>query len=71
MSSRRQSRQIYFTASGMYPGKDPYFVHYYRINVDGTGLLALTKADANHSVVLSADARLSIPTPIRASILRR
>jgi hypothetical protein len=52
-----KSRQIYFTASGMYPGKDPYFVHYYRINVDGTGLLPLTKADANHAVVLSADAR--------------
>ena len=33
----------------MYPGKDPYFVHYYRINFDGTGLTALTKADGNHT----------------------
>ena len=31
-------RQIWFSASGMYPGKDPYFLHYYRINFDGTGL---------------------------------
>ena len=36
-------RQIWFSASGMYPGKDPYFVHYYRINFDGTGLTTLTE----------------------------
>ena len=63
-----KTRQIYFTASGMYPGKDPYFVHYYRINVDGTGLLALTKADANHSVVLSADARFYTDTYSRVDL---
>jgi dipeptidyl aminopeptidase/acylaminoacyl peptidase len=48
-------RQIWFSASGMYPGKDPYFVHYYRINFDGTGLTALTSADANHAVTFSPD----------------
>ena len=63
-----KARQIYFTASGMYPGKDPYFVHYYRINIDGTGLLALTKADANHSVVLSADATLYTDTYSRVDL---
>ncbi|MGB7191349.1 MAG: DPP IV N-terminal domain-containing protein, partial [Acidobacteriaceae bacterium] len=31
-----QKRQIYFEASGMNPGEDPYFVHAYRINFDGT-----------------------------------
>jgi dipeptidyl aminopeptidase/acylaminoacyl peptidase len=48
-------RQIYFSASGMYPGKDPYFVHYYRINFDGTGLVPLTTADANHTVSFSSN----------------
>ncbi|MCX6543746.1 MAG: DPP IV N-terminal domain-containing protein [Acidobacteria bacterium] len=51
-----EKRQIYFSASGMYPGKDPYFVHFYRINFDGSGLTALTEADANHSVSFSGDA---------------
>jgi dipeptidyl aminopeptidase/acylaminoacyl peptidase len=51
-----EKRQIYFSASGMYPGKDPYFVHYYRINFDGTGLTPLTEADANHSLSFSGDA---------------
>ncbi|MEO7966550.1 MAG: DPP IV N-terminal domain-containing protein [Gemmatimonadaceae bacterium] len=49
------ARQVIFAASGMYPGKDPYFVHYYRINLDGTGLTALTDADATHSVSFSPD----------------
>ena len=50
-------RQIYFTASGMYPGKDPYFVYAYRINFDGTGLTTLTDADANHTISYSPDHR--------------
>jgi dipeptidyl aminopeptidase/acylaminoacyl peptidase len=50
-----EKRQIWFSASGMNSGKDPYFVHYYRINFDGSGLTALTSADANHSVTFSPD----------------
>jgi len=52
-------RQIYFTASGMYAGKDPYFVNAYRINFDGTGLATLTDPalDANHAVSYSPDHR--------------
>ncbi len=48
-------RQIWFSASGLTPGKDLYFVHYYRINFDGSGLTPLTSADANHSVTFSPD----------------
>jgi enterochelin esterase-like enzyme len=50
-----EKRQIWFRASGMYPGKDPYFNHYYRINFDGTGLSTLTETDANHSISYSHD----------------
>jgi hypothetical protein len=31
-------------------GKDPYFLHSFRINFDGTGLTRFTTADAMHSV---------------------
>ncbi len=48
-------RQVWFHASGMYPGKDPYFVHYYRINFDGSGLTTFTDADAMHEVAYSPD----------------
>jgi dipeptidyl aminopeptidase/acylaminoacyl peptidase len=48
-------RQLWFSAGGMQAGKDPYFQHYYRINLDGTGLTPLTTADANHTVEFSSD----------------
>jgi dipeptidyl aminopeptidase/acylaminoacyl peptidase len=48
-------RQVWFRASGMSAGKDPYFIHYYRVNLDGSGLTTLTEADANHSVRMSGD----------------
>ena len=60
--------QIWFQASGMNPGKDPYFVHYYRINFDGTGLTALTEADGDHSVVFSSDMKYYIDTWSRVDL---
>ncbi|HEY7242231.1 MAG TPA: DPP IV N-terminal domain-containing protein, partial [Burkholderiales bacterium] len=50
-------RQIWFEAGGMNPGQDPYFTEYYRINFDGTGLVAYTQADGNHTVTFSPDHR--------------
>jgi dipeptidyl aminopeptidase/acylaminoacyl peptidase len=55
-------RQIWFQASGMYPGKDPYLIHYYRINFDGTGLVALTEGDGNHQVAFSSDMKYYVDT---------
>jgi dipeptidyl aminopeptidase/acylaminoacyl peptidase len=49
------NRQITFAANGMRPGEDPYFVHYYRINFDGTGLIPLTDAPGTHTVTFSPD----------------
>ncbi len=36
-----EKRQIWFHASGMNPGEDPYFNYYFRINFDGSGLTRL------------------------------
>lgn len=52
-----KSRQIWFEASGMNPGEDPYLVHLYRINFDGSGLTPLTEVQANHHVVFSPDGK--------------
>jgi dipeptidyl aminopeptidase/acylaminoacyl peptidase len=61
-------RHIWFSASGMHPGTDPYFVHYYRINFDGTGLTTLTKADANHMVSFSTDRKYYTDTYSRVDL---
>ena len=60
--------QIWFRASGMVPGKDPYFVNYYRINLDGTGLSPLTESDANHTVSFSPDMRYYVDTWSRVDL---
>ncbi len=48
-------RQIFFTANGMNADQDPYFFHSYRINFDGTGLVAFTSTNAQHRVTWSPD----------------
>lgn len=62
------ARQVWFRASGMYAGKDPYFVHYYRINFDGSGLEAYTEADANHTVRFSPDNAYYVDTYSRVDL---
>ncbi len=62
------NRQVWFRASGMVPGQDPYFTHYYRINFDGTGLVALTDADGDHTVRYSADRDFYVDTWSRVDL---
>ena len=35
-----------FARSGRNPDQDPYLIHFYRVNFDGTGLVALTAETA-------------------------
>jgi dipeptidyl-peptidase 4 len=61
-----EGRQIWFSAGGMNPGQDPYFLHHYRVNLDGTGLVALTEGNGTHSIEFSPDRRYIIDTWSRA-----
>jgi dipeptidyl aminopeptidase/acylaminoacyl peptidase len=61
-------RQIWFHASGMVPGKDPYFQHAYRIDFDGKNLTPLTEIDAWHDVALSDDLAFYVDTYSRVDM---
>jgi dipeptidyl aminopeptidase/acylaminoacyl peptidase len=61
-------RQIWFRASGKIPSQDPYLVDYYRVNFDGTGLVALTEGDGNHTVQYSPDGKYLIDTYSRVDL---
>lgn len=50
-----RKREVWFSASGVKPGEDPYYVHYYRIGFDGQHLVDLTPVKANHIVAFSPD----------------
>jgi len=56
------ARQIWFNAGGRNADQDPYFLHYYRVNFDGSGLVALTEGNGNHTIQYSPDRRYLIDT---------
>ena len=62
------ARQIWFRAGGMNADQDPYFVHYYRINFDGTGFVALTEGDGNHTIQFSPDRKFLVDTYSRVDM---
>jgi dipeptidyl aminopeptidase/acylaminoacyl peptidase len=63
------ARQIWFRASGTYAGQDPYQIHYYRINFDGSGLTAMTQDDGSHTVTYSPDSKYYVDTWSRVDLL--
>jgi len=71
-----KNRTIVFQASGREKGQDPYLIHYYKINFDGSGLIQLTKGNGNHDARFSDNEQYFVDTYSRVdsppiSVLRR
>lgn len=45
-----KKRILYFTANGRERGEDPYYLHFYKVNLDGSGLTLLDGGDFDHAV---------------------
>lgn len=60
-----EKRQVWFSAGGYHRGQDPYFVHHFRVNLDGTGLVPLTAGDGTHTVQHSPGGKYLIDTHSR------
>ncbi|WP_428659437.1 DPP IV N-terminal domain-containing protein [Runella sp.] len=63
-----EKRTITFAAAGMNAQQDPYFVHYYQINFDGSGLTPLTSDNANHTAYFSPDKQYFVDTYSRVDM---
>jgi len=63
-----QTRQVWFRAGGVYPEQDPYYVHFCRVNFDGTGLVILTGGNGTHSIEYSPHKRFIIDTYSRVDM---
>jgi dipeptidyl-peptidase 4 len=63
-----KNHQIWFRASGIISGQDPYYVHYCRVNFDGTGLVVMTAGDGTHTIQYSPDRRFIIDTYSRVDL---
>ena len=57
-----EKRQIWFRDGGIHPEQDPYYIHYSRVNFDGTGLTVLTEGNGTHSIAFSRDRSYFIDT---------
>jgi dipeptidyl-peptidase-4 len=50
-----KKRILYFTANSKEPGENPYYLHLYKVNLDGTGLTLLNGGDFDHLVNMDDD----------------
>ena len=55
-----EKRQIWFRASGLNKDQDPYLMHYYRINFDGSEFTHLTEGNGWHNITYSPDRKYII-----------
>lgn len=49
------NEKIYFSANGVNQDEDPYFIRYYSINFDGSGMTDLTPSPGTHRATFSSD----------------
>lgn len=63
-----KARQIYFRAGGIHSEQDPYYIHYCRINFDGSGLVLLTEGDGSHKGDYSPNGKYFIDTYSRVDL---
>jgi dipeptidyl aminopeptidase/acylaminoacyl peptidase len=52
-----EKRQIWFQAGGIRAEQDPYYIHFCRVNFDGSGLVVLTRSNGTHDITFSPDRR--------------
>jgi dipeptidyl aminopeptidase/acylaminoacyl peptidase len=57
-----KARTMWLSAVGREAGQDPYFTHFYRINLDGTGYVSLTPDNGTHAIDLSPTGRWIVDT---------
>lgn len=59
---------LWFMASGLVPGEDPYQQHLCRVNFTGNGFLQLTQGDGQHRIEFSPDRKYFIDTWSRVDL---
>ncbi len=72
----KKARLIYFEANGKEAGRDPYFTHFYKVDISGKNLVLLTPEDGNHQITISPNFdyfidNYSQPNVAPVSVLRK
>ena len=51
------TRTLWFRGVGREAGRDPYFIHYYKVGMDGGDVQLLTPENASHDITVSKDGK--------------
>jgi len=60
---------VYFTANAREQGEDPYYVHHYRVGLDGSGLTLLNPGDFDHRVSMGESNRYFVDNYSRVNTI--
>jgi dipeptidyl-peptidase-4 len=66
-----KKRILYFTANGRENNEDPYYLHLYKINLDGTGLTLLNTGDFDHATGMDDDQEYFVDNFSRVNTIPR
>jgi len=66
-----KKRILYFTAGGREPGENPYYLHLYKVNLDGSGLTLLDGGDFDHAVNMDDDQQFFVDNFSRVNTVPR
>ncbi|WP_207496785.1 S9 family peptidase [Aridibaculum aurantiacum] len=64
-------RVLYFTANGREANEDPYYLHLYRVNFDGSGLRLLNAGEFEHSSSMNDNNRFFVDNYSRVNTVPR
>jgi dipeptidyl aminopeptidase/acylaminoacyl peptidase len=62
-----KNRVLYFTANGRETGEDPYYLHLYRVNFDGSNLKQVTVGNFDHNSTMDDNGRYAVTTYSRVN----
>ncbi len=62
-----RKRVLYFTANGKEKGEDPYLLHLYKVNFDGSGLKLLNEGEFDHAVNMNDNESYFVNNSSRAN----
>ncbi|MEY4660169.1 MAG: hypothetical protein RLZZ42_121, partial [Bacteroidota bacterium] len=64
-----KAKAVFFTGNGKEPGEDPYYLHFYRVGLDGSGVKLLNSGDFEHAVNLDEQKRFFVNNSSRVNTI--
>ena len=65
LAVNEKEKKVYFTACGYNKGENPYYMHLYSVNFDGSGLKQIDESDMNSTFLPAADGQAFVATSSR------